>query len=192
MKEHTVLALNRAWLPVDIISYKDAFRLLCKAHAKALETIDGSYVMYTMESWIDSHMSENYGHVNTVSLEIPVPEIIILTEYDKIPKRFINFSKTNLLIRDDYTCAYCGCTLNHEDATIDHIHPQSKGGRTGWDNCVIACKPCNHSKADELPVGDFKPKVKAKEPFHGNPIYQVNRKSKDMDIPDSWTKFLFH
>jgi 5-methylcytosine-specific restriction endonuclease McrA len=63
-------------------------------------------------------MHENYKTLNTVSMEIPVPEIIILTEYDKIPERFVKFSKANLLIRDDYKCVYCGCTLDTDTATI--------------------------------------------------------------------------
>ena len=53
-----VLALNRAWIPVDILSYKDCFRLMCKAHAKALETINDSYVMYDISTWMDLHMQE--------------------------------------------------------------------------------------------------------------------------------------
>lgn len=187
-----VLALNRAWLPVDIITHKDCFRLLCKGHAKALETIDGTYMMHTMDSWLDMHMHEQYDRVNTVSMEIPIPEIIILTEYDKIPKRFVKFSKANLLIRDDFECAYCGCTLDSEDATIDHIIPKARGGKTDWENCIIACKKCNHIKGDSLPNGQFKPKKKAKEPSHASPLYQMNKKARKMEIPESWKKFLFH
>lgn len=184
--------MNRAWLPVDIITHKDTFRLLCKGHAKALETVNGSYMMHTMESWMDMHMHEHYNKVNTVSMEIPVPEIIILTEYDKIPQRFVKFSKSNLLIRDDYECAYCGCALELEDATIDHIIPSSKGGRTEWENCAIACKTCNHEKADHPPTGRFKPRKKAQEPTHYSPVYQMKKKTKKMEIPESWSKFLFH
>lgn len=187
-----VLALNRAWLPVDIITHKDCFRLLCKGHAKALETVHGSYMMHSMESWIDMHMHQNYEKVNTVSMEIPVPEIIILTEYDKIPDRFVKFSKGNLLIRDDYECVYCGCSLNLDTATIDHIIPQCKGGQTSWENCAIACKECNNEKDHADPVGKFKPKKIAKEPSHFSPLYQMKRKIRDMKYPESWKKFLFH
>ena len=190
MTENKVLAVNKCWFPVEIISYKDAFRLLCKGHAKALETIESSYVMHTMESWMDLHMHEKYDKVNTVSMEIPVPEIIVLTEYDRIPKRFINFSKQNLLIRDNYTCGYCGCECDNETATIDHIHPQSKGGKTSWTNCIIACTECNHKKADNLPYGKFKPRVIAKEPKTPSPMYRVSDKAKRMEYPKSWNPFL--
>ena len=190
-KHRYVLALNKAWLPVDIITHRDCFRLLSKGHAKALETVNGSYMMHNLDGWLDLHMHENYSHVSTVSMEVPVPEIIILTEYDKIPKRFVKFSKGNLLIRDDFECVYCGCELDLEDTTIDHVHPSSKGGVTSWENCVSACKKCNHTKGNELPVGRFKPKVKPSEPSSVSPIYQMNKKIDGIFIPDSWNKFLF-
>lgn len=190
-KTSKVLVLNRHWLPVDIVGYKDAFRLICKAHAKAIETVQGTYMMHTMESWIDLHIEEEYRIVNTVSVGIPVPEIIVLIDYDDLPKRFITFSKGNLLIRDDYTCAYCGCDVEFENATIDHIHPQSKGGANSWENCTIACLTCNGEKADSLPEGPFKPSRTSKEPAQSSPIYQMQQKAKRMNPPDSWKKFLF-
>lgn len=194
-----VLALNKSWLPVDIISYKDAFRLMCKGHALALDTNmesdTGAYMTHDMASWMDLHMSEHYEQINTVSMEILVPEIIILTEYEKIPKRYIRFSKLNLLIRDNFKCAYCLTDLNLDNATIDHVIPQALGGETSFSNCVIACRSCNHEKACELPVGKFKPKVKPKEPHHSNPIYHMKNKIKASsydEIPDSWKRALFH
>ena len=189
MTENKVLAVNSGWFTIDIISYKDAFRLMCKGHARGLETIDKSYVMHTMESWMDL-LGEDYDTVNTVSMQIPVPEIVVLSKYDKVPKRFINFSKQNLLIRDNYTCGYCGCECDNETATIDHIHPQSKGGETSWTNCIIACRTCNHNKADHLPYGEFKPKIMAKEPNSPSPIYRISDKTRRMDYPASWEPFL--
>jgi hypothetical protein len=40
-------------------------------------------------------------------------------------------------------CAYCGSDQN---LTIDHILPQSKGGKDIKTNVVCACKKCNNSK----------------------------------------------
>lgn len=193
-----VLALNKAWIPVDIINYKDAFRLMCKDHALAVDTnmesVDGAYTLHNMSSWIDLHTTEHYEKINTVSLEIQVPEMIVLTEYNKIPKRGVRFSKLNLLIRDDFKCAYCLEPLTLDTATIDHVKPRSQGGETSFSNCVSACKRCNNIKADEAPVGDFKPKIKPRDPHNGNPIYHMNNKIKStmVDIPESWKHALFH
>lgn len=46
--------------------------------------------------------------------------------------------------RDDYTCHYCG---NFGD-TVDHIVPQSKGGKWTHENLVCCCKRCNDLKKD--------------------------------------------
>ncbi len=56
-------------------------------------------------------------------------------------------SRTNILRRDRYICAYCGRT----GTTFDHILPRSRGGRTTWLNCVAACLECNSRKADRTP-----------------------------------------
>ena len=34
--------------------------------------------------------------------------------------------------------------------TVDHVVPRSRGGEHSWENCVAACGPCNHRKADRL------------------------------------------
>lgn len=36
----------------------------------------------------------------------------------------------------------------HDDATIDHIIPRSKGGTSNRDNLTLACNACNGAKAD--------------------------------------------
>lgn len=186
-----VLALNSAWFPIDIISVRDAFRLVCKENAKILETVNETYMLHTFESWVDLHMHEAYYKLDTVSLQIPVPEIVVCTEYESVPVQTVKFSKENLLIRDDYRCAYCQCVLTLDTTTIDHVIPVSGGGKTTWENCTSACKACNHEKGHNLPVGKFKPKRKPREPSSVGPLYKMNKKTKGHQIPEVWKKFLF-
>jgi hypothetical protein len=40
-------------------------------------------------------------------------------------------------------CCYCGSKQN---LSVDHLIPQSKGGRDSGDNMVWACRSCNSSK----------------------------------------------
>ncbi len=47
-------------------------------------------------------------------------------------------------------CAYCGCGVLRSDATLDHVVPVSKGGRTVLGNLVVACWPCNARKKDHV------------------------------------------
>jgi len=55
-------------------------------------------------------------------------------------------------IRDAWEnkCAYCGRTpIDTKSLTVDHVKPKSKGGEDLTNNCVPACKECNHSKGSE-------------------------------------------
>lgn len=54
-------------------------------------------------------------------------------------------------------CHYCGKPIikriNHNmanSATVDHMHPISKGGSNSLRNMVLACHPCNAEKGNML------------------------------------------
>lgn len=51
-----------------------------------------------------------------------------------------------ILNRDHHTCHYCGGAGN----TIDHVHPQEKGGLSTPKNCVASCYPCNQKKGNKI------------------------------------------
>jgi hypothetical protein len=63
----------------------------------------------------------------------------------------VHVERTILYGRDQFLCAYCGLQFAPHKLTIDHIIPKSFGGKNIWTNCVSACKPCNHAKADRTP-----------------------------------------
>jgi len=45
-------------------------------------------------------------------------------------------------------CYYCGVSLKASEATMDHIVPLSRGGRSIRGNVAPACKTCNTHKRD--------------------------------------------
>jgi hypothetical protein len=61
------------------------------------------------------------------------------------------FSKSKLLRRDRFQCAYCAGTFHERDLTCEHILPQSRGGLWSWQNLVAACKICNTAKSARTP-----------------------------------------
>ncbi|MEZ4901376.1 MAG: HNH endonuclease [Spirosomataceae bacterium] len=63
-------------------------------------------------------------------------------------------TRQNIFKRDGHRCVYCG---THEDLTLDHVLPKSRGGRTSWDNLATACKRCNTRKGDRTPEEAFMP-----------------------------------
>jgi len=86
--------------------------------------------------------------VRSPSKEFSLPLVV---EIDKSPhKKEIDpsqhTSKRLILIRDDWTCKYCGMFGD----TIDHIYPKSLGGPNTWENLCAACRDCNEYKSDYL------------------------------------------
>lgn len=51
-----------------------------------------------------------------------------------------------IFARDKFECQYCGA---HNDLTIDHIVPLSKGGTNEDDNLITACRSCNSYKGEQ-------------------------------------------
>lgn len=49
------------------------------------------------------------------------------------------FMRNLTLIRDNYTCVYCGKSAD----TVDHVTARSKGGSDALHNLVAACRRCN-------------------------------------------------
>jgi len=84
--------------------------------------------------------------------EVQVGQILFLKEVLKYDQRTPPLTNENLFARDRNTCAYCGRLYPTHKLSRDHIQPTSADGKNVWQNCVTACKPCNHAK-DDLPLG---------------------------------------
>lgn len=79
-----------------------------------------------------------------------VPAVMVLIKVVRsVYRNRVPFTKKNVLVRDRYTCVYCGC--KQKPLTIDHVLPVSKGGKTDFDNCVACCKSCNNHKGARTP-----------------------------------------
>lgn len=48
-----------------------------------------------------------------------------------------------------WICFYCGCALDSETATADHMIPLSRGGANDIGNIAPACRSCNSKKHDK-------------------------------------------
>lgn len=86
--------------------------------------------------------------VRAASVELPLPRVIRLRRYVRVPfRQRVPWSRRGVLVRDDHRCAYCG----RRGTTVDHVQPRSRGGADTWLNTVAACTSCNHRKADRTP-----------------------------------------
>lgn len=82
------------------------------------------------------------------------------------PRDYIHLS--DVIERDNGTCYICGCKTSRQDyylshgwftvgntyPTIDHVIPLARGGTHTWDNVRLACRLCNSTKGDSLPIGE--------------------------------------
>lgn len=123
--EKSVIVLNADYSYLNSVSWQKAMLLLEKGKV--------SVVKYSKKI------------INTVYDSIKVPMIIRLIKFIRILYRTkVPYSKKNIFARDGYKCAYCGRKVEH--LTVDHIVPKAIGGKSTFDNCVAACKPCNNRK----------------------------------------------
>lgn len=49
-----------------------------------------------------------------------------------------------------YTCSWCKKKIRKQDVDIDHIIPQSLGGKDVLSNLQCMCKSCNRSKKNDV------------------------------------------
>lgn len=147
-----VLVLNKYYQAIQITTVQKAICHLVKGTAKVITT---NWTTHTLEEWIKItkfYENKNGRIIKSPSISILVPDAIYLPYYQSLPKVDVVFSRQNLLLRDKYTCQYCGKYLkNPKERTIDHVIPKSRGGKTVWTNVVLCCKKCNLKKRDKTP-----------------------------------------
>ena len=95
------------------------------------------------------HEADPQRQVRSQHLTVPLPRAVRLVSYVYVRHRRVGpfASKKGVLVRDRRTCIYCG----RVGTTVDHLLPQSRGGRHTWENLAACCGPCNHRKADRTP-----------------------------------------
>ena len=150
-----VLVLNRFYAPIHVTSAKRAFVLVYKGDAEAISLLNERIVAFDFEAWVEHSQThphdEDDDFVATVALRLRVPRIVRLLEYERLPIGRVNFSRKNVLARDEYRCQYCGARANGRELTLDHVQPRSRGGKHCWTNVVACCYKCNDRKGRLTP-----------------------------------------
>lgn len=136
-----VLALNSGMVPIDVYNVKEAVCSLVSGKSRSIRDDE------------DQPIRSQY-------LSIPLPRVIMLLNFNKIPKRKVVYSRLNIIYRDDMKCMYCGKRFKINELTIDHIIPISRWREipsrakpdhvNSWENQVAACMECNRKKGNKL------------------------------------------
>jgi 5-methylcytosine-specific restriction endonuclease McrA len=185
MLHEPTLVLNKHWTAVKTMTVQKALILLYGERARVI--CPDTYEVYDLDGWIDRSMTRVVERaIRTPRYRIEKPEVILLRHYGGRPRHEVTFSRKNLYRRDQYTCQYCGIRLPSEELSIDHVIPKSRGGKTAWDNCVLACIRCNTKKANKtLREVGFQLICKPEKP-RWSPFEEVGKRER----PTSWEKFL--
>ena len=149
--DKSVLILNKNWIPINTTSVKHSFALMYVDNAKGLIVDNGNFISLDWNSWSSLELKESDEIIKTVNGRIKIPNIIVLNNNDKIPRQTIKFTQRSLWERDNFTCQYTGKKLSKLTGNIDHVIPKSQGGKTCWENCVLAHKDINSKKANKTP-----------------------------------------
>jgi len=124
------LVLDQGYQPHRIVSWQRAVTML----------FDGKV-----------EVVEEYDHdIRSVTITIKMPAVVRLLRAVR-GRRGVKFSRINVATRDGFACQYCEQKLPLAKLTYDHVIPRAQGGRTRWENIVMACLACNGRKAHRTP-----------------------------------------
>jgi 5-methylcytosine-specific restriction endonuclease McrA len=164
-----VLVLNASYEPINVCNVRRAVVMIFKGVAR---------------------VEEHNGHtLHSARISMRAPSVIRLVEYIHIPYERSSLSRKNILLRDQYTCQYCGRQLPPSELTLDHVYPRSRGGESAWENLVACCRSCNHEKGNRTPEEARMPLLRRPRGFSLHVNRQIMRYLGRAD--DTWRKYLF-
>src|SRR5260370_8553649 len=124
----SALVLNATYEPLCVVSVRRATILVLTAKAECV--------------------SDGDGILHSARQVLPVPSVVRLTRYVRVPYRtHVGLSRRAIFARDGGRGAYCRGSAE----TIDHVFPRSRGGLHAWENVVAACPRCHPRQGHNTP-----------------------------------------
>lgn len=162
------LVLSPEYEPINQVTLKRAAKLIIKGKVEVLE-----------------HYTDKVAHAAIGFF----PAVIRLLQWFGGRKKGVRFSRENVYTRDKGQCQYCRKKLTRSDATYDHVVPRAQGGKTRWENIVIACIECNQKKGNRTPEqSGMRPLVAPARPKHLPETLRLCYTRED--APKSWVAYL--
>ena len=185
LRRYRTLVLNSDGMPLStwplsLIDAQDAVHALYRDRVSVIE------------NWEDAFF-------RSPSISIQVPKTVLLKQYAPIsgdPK----FCRRSILLRDKFSCCYCGQRFESHELTYDHVIPRSKGGKTEWTNIVSCCLVCNSKKANSMPnysarkrvalPGQMRPLKEPRRPTNAE-LLRAGLEFLPNDIRETWQDTLY-
>lgn len=151
-----VLVLNSSWSAIGVVTLEKALKKVSSTYAdgtpkaRIIDALNG-FALFTWEDWTRLRPAEDEKGMKSVNAVFRIPEIIQFTKYNKLPSQKVHYNRRTIYRRDNNTCQYCGKKKPASELSMDHVVPRCQGGKTTWDNIVVACTECNTRKAGRTP-----------------------------------------
>jgi 5-methylcytosine-specific restriction endonuclease McrA len=155
------LVVNFTYEPVQVVGWQKAIYLLVTEKADLLVGYDKL--------------------IRSVSMSMILPRVVRLRRYVRMKLRDRGiYRKMDVFERDGWICQYCGIEVHQKTATLDHVVPRSKGGKTTFENTVTACGTCNSKKADKALIDSgLRLRTEPKKPANGRMLRDNLQKAYD-------------
>lgn len=141
--------------PHEVVSWKTAVTNMCLGKYLVVKDYPEILAVIGREAMKQfPALRESLRHVLSTDAEmvtIRVPAVVQLRDGVYVRRHSAKFSKVNVCARDKFTCQYCGQRLPMSQLTFEHVVPRAQGGKTVWENIVMACSGCNSRKDNRTP-----------------------------------------
>jgi 5-methylcytosine-specific restriction endonuclease McrA len=127
------LVLSAGYEPVARVNWQRAVTLLFMGKVEVVEEYDDK-------------------EIRSITFTIKMPSVVRFLRAIRGKHKQVKFSRQNVYTRDGARCQYCHVKVARHEATYDHVVPRAHGGKTTWDNIVIACVRCNQKKGGRTPA----------------------------------------
>ena len=98
------LVLNRNWQPVGVATVAKSLVKVWNETARIVDPDD--YCQYSWSDWAQLIPADDELVIRTRSNRLRVPEVIVLTSYDRLPSNAVTFSRRNIFKRDRFKWTY--------------------------------------------------------------------------------------
>jgi 5-methylcytosine-specific restriction endonuclease McrA len=163
------LVLDQGYQPHRVVSWQRAVHMIFDGKVEVVEEYDED--------------------IRSVSLTIKMPAVVRLLQRVRGKGQAVKFSRINVATRDSFTCQYCATKLPLSKLTYDHVVPRAQGGRTVWENIVMACYPCNEGKRDRTPAQAGM--VLLKKPVKPAHLPVITMRVSITNVPDAWASWIY-
>jgi 5-methylcytosine-specific restriction endonuclease McrA len=158
------LVLDQGYMPVNVVDWRRAMSYIARARVDVLE---------------------EYAAV--VHAGVQMPAVVRLTRPVARHVRRVKFSRENVFARDRGRCQYCGERFPSAELTYDHVVPRAQGGRTIWENIVMACVECNRAKGNRTPAQAEMRLVR--QPARPAWVPRYNARLQMRQVPPEWRDY---